>query len=38
MIFYLTGAIYAQRSFGVCEMLETNVDTTFAADGMVRES
>jgi len=38
MIFCLTGAIYAQRSFSVCEMLETFTDTTFAADGTVRES
>jgi len=37
-IFCLTGAIYAWRSFGVCEMLETFTNTTFAADRKVRES
>jgi len=31
MIFYLTGATYAQRPFSVCEMLEKFADTTFTA-------
>jgi len=35
---YLTGAIYAWRSFSLCKILETFADTTFCANGIVKKS